>query len=621
MLKKTLLVVCLSFFTYIHAQSYFEAKSDIANGADINLYQQLKQHPLYPYLATTFYKKNPHRISEATTLFKHHFDAPPVKKLHNAWVKEQYELGNYQTIAQHYYNTEDANINCLYRDAQLMLGNRKAAFEYIENLWFSPTSTSEQCDKVFSQWEPANNPNMLKKRALILYRNGNSKLATRLVSRLTDRDANTIRLFSRLLTQPETITQYSSNMLLSTPLHKQMLPKALAKLVRKDSSRYARFATQFASKLQDNKDYQEVLTKLINYLDKRQDPQIRYVYSTLKRSNEKATEALLHYLVSQEDWTAIQQLIKPSETSAMGLYWLARAMEKNGKNPKAIYRKAAQKRSYYGFLAADKIQTSYHFEAEPIIASNKKQKNFNNNNALKRGKALYQYGEIAQARREILPLAKKMPRETQRQLAYWLNKNGFHHDAIYVLGKLRDWNDIYIRFPMPFNHQAKAASRLTGTDLTWIYAIIRQESSMNPMAVSRARAKGLMQLIPSTARRMARDLGISLYGSSIFDPSTNTKLGANYLAKMYQRFGNVALSSAAYNAGPGRVEQWLENGLDDMTIWVEKIPFQETRKYVKHILEYQQVYAKHLGVSIPKITTILTKDMKRFQNNGISEPL
>ncbi len=94
-----------------------------------------------------------------------------------------------------------------------------------------------------------------------------------------------------------------------------------------------------------------------------------------------------------------------------------------------------------------------------------------------------------------LLLAKHMQPQTQRQLAYWLDKNNFSFEAIYILGKIREWNDIDVRFPTPYNSQVQAANRLTGTPVTWIYAILRQESSMNPRAVSRSKAKGLMQLI------------------------------------------------------------------------------------------------------------------------------
>ncbi len=190
----------------------------------------------------------------------------------------------------------------------------------------------------------------------------------------------------------------------------------------------------------------------------------------------------------------------------------------------------------------------------------------------------------------------------QRQLTYWLHKNGFHFEAIYILGKARDWNDIDVRFPAPYNRQVAAASQRTGTDATWIYAIMRQESSMNRFAKSNAKARGLMQLIPSTARRMANDTGLSLSGGGIYYADINTILGAEYLAQMFAKYGNIALASAAYNAGPGRVNRWQLRDMDDMPIWVEKIPFNETRRYVKRILEYQQVYAKHLGKKIPTVT-------------------
>ncbi len=609
MLKKYFVIIFILCCSQGSAQNYLNAKSAIIAGAELQSYQHLKKQPLYPYLAGVFYQQNPQRLDEAVELFKDYFNAPPIKKLLNQWARQQYEKGNYQSLVQHYYDTGDVPVNCLYREAQLKLGNTRAAFDKIENIWFSSQSISPQCDAVFAQWQPAKQAGLLKKRAVLLYLSGDSQRAKAMVAQLNDSESNTIKRFANLLEYPEMIETTPTAQLVKTPLERKLLPKILYKLIQIDASRYASLIIRLVKKNLNDRAFQAVLSRLTSVLSGRQNTQAKKAYAVNPKPSKRAMEDLLHYLIKNEDWRAIEQLIKPNEQRAMGLYWLARAMEKNGKNARSIYRQLAKKRSYYGFLAADKLGYAYRFEAKPIRAAYRVQNDFKQNANLQRGKALYQYGESTLARREMLPLAKKMSRERQRQLAYWLSHNGFHHDAIYVLGKLRDWDDIYTRFPTPFKQQVRTASQLTHVGLPWIYAIMRQESSMNPLAISRAKAKGLMQLIPSTANLMAKDLGIPLYGQEIFNPEINIKLGANYLAEMYQRFGNKALSAAAYNAGPHRVEKWLANDTDDMTIWVEKIPFRETRKYVKHVLEYQQVYAKHLKLKIPRLTTILTENV------------
>jgi soluble lytic murein transglycosylase len=127
------------------------------------------------------------------------------------------------------------------------------------------------------------------------------------------------------------------------------------------------------------------------------------------------------------------------------------------------------------------------------------------------------------------------------------------------------------------------------SDLSLALAMIWQESLFNPHAVSPANAKGLMQIIPSTARTIARELGIEEY--SYANPGSSIKFGLYYLGKMMQEFSSVPLSLAAYNAGPVRVRRWIANDPNsEIDTFIELIPYDETREYVKLILARQQIY-------------------------------
>jgi len=138
-----------------------------------------------------------------------------------------------------------------------------------------------------------------------------------------------------------------------------------------------------------------------------------------------------------------------------------------------------------------------------------------------------------------------------------------------------------------------------------VHAIIRQESGFDSEAVSRAGARGLMQLMPATAQQTARGLGLGYdLGALLSDPAYNVALGRAYLAAMIDRFGgHYILAIAAYNAGPGRVDQWIArhghpaNPDVDVIDWIERIPFAETRNYVHRVLEGLQVYRDRLASS------------------------
>jgi soluble lytic murein transglycosylase len=132
-------------------------------------------------------------------------------------------------------------------------------------------------------------------------------------------------------------------------------------------------------------------------------------------------------------------------------------------------------------------------------------------------------------------------------------------------------------------------------------AIARQESELNPAAVSDAGARGLMQLMPATARAVAGGLDIPYEPARLTtDPGYNARLGTAYLSRMLNRYGgSYILAAAAYNAGPGRVDEWIRSFGDprrgaDPVIWIETIPFTETRSYVMRVLEGLHVYRARL---------------------------
>jgi soluble lytic murein transglycosylase len=134
-------------------------------------------------------------------------------------------------------------------------------------------------------------------------------------------------------------------------------------------------------------------------------------------------------------------------------------------------------------------------------------------------------------------------------------------------------------------------------------AITRQESEFNPRAISPAGARGLMQLMPATAQRVARDLGVSHSTDRLIDdPAHNATLGKAYLAQRLERYrGAAILAAAAYNAGAGRVDEWIERFGDprnpqlDAIDWIEMIPFSETRNYVQRVMEGLHIYRARLG--------------------------
>lgn len=153
-------------------------------------------------------------------------------------------------------------------------------------------------------------------------------------------------------------------------------------------------------------------------------------------------------------------------------------------------------------------------------------------------------------------------------------------------------------FPRPYWDSLRRFADENGLDPYLVSALIRQESEFNPSAVSRANALGLMQLLPSTGKGEAKQLGIKSYNQdSLFDPNVNIELGTRYFRKMVDHFnGQVEYALAAYNAGDNRVEEWRSSGsYRDIDEFVESIPFTETREYVQAIVRNAEVYKRVYG--------------------------
>jgi soluble lytic murein transglycosylase len=150
-------------------------------------------------------------------------------------------------------------------------------------------------------------------------------------------------------------------------------------------------------------------------------------------------------------------------------------------------------------------------------------------------------------------------------------------------------------FPQLYWHEVQDAAQSAQLDPLFILGVIRQESAFNRRAVSRSDARGLMQLLPSTGREVFRQLGMDAFRHELlFDPRLNVRLGSHYLGWLSEAHGgNLILALAAYNAGPARLKRWLQDmGTDDWDEFIERLPFEETRGYVKNVLRNYAVYRR-----------------------------
>lgn len=323
-------------------------------------------------------------------------------------------------------------------------------------------------------------------------------------------------------------------------------------------------------------------------------------FLALRRLNDPAT-AVRHFQNFSE---AVQSPI----SKGRGGYWLGRAYAALGDADKAheAYSAGANyQTSFYGLLAAERIGRPFDGElANPRRAPHWKQAAFADSSVLEAGLLLLRAGEGNLSERFLTHLVESLDQTQAAQLGDLVIELNEPHLAVMIAKRAATTGTVLPAAYYPVHPVADMGLPMA-KEMT--LAIARRESEFDPVVISGAGARGLMQVMPATAKLVAQDLGIlggHKTGRLTSDWQYNAKLGANYLSSLAEDFnGNVVMMAAGYNAGPRRPISWMERygdprrGEVDVIDWIETIPFKETRNYVMRVAESLPVYRARLGQS------------------------
>jgi soluble lytic murein transglycosylase len=289
-------------------------------------------------------------------------------------------------------------------------------------------------------------------------------------------------------------------------------------------------------------------------------------------------------------------------------YWRARAVEATSTPAAAapLYAEIAGMRDYYGYLAADRLKLPYHLNMRASPDDPEMQAALAAEPGIARAHALFDCDLADEAGAEwALVLASAKPAQ-KVQAAHLASSWGWYAETIATLAQAGEWDDVVLRYPRPYADivaDASAEARIPGD---WIFGIMRQESLFRKDALSRADARGLMQMQPATAAAVAHRAHLPVPSrQSLFDPAIAVKFGALYVRELYDRYGQLDQTLAAYNAGPLPVARWMPPAVLDADIWIENIPYNETRGYVQHILEHIVAFATVRGADPPRLSALL----------------
>jgi len=289
-------------------------------------------------------------------------------------------------------------------------------------------------------------------------------------------------------------------------------------------------------------------------------------------------------------------------------YWRARALEATSRADAAIplYTELAGMRDFYGYLAADRLHKSYVLNAKPSVNDAAAQKALASQPGLIRAHALFDCNMDDDANLEWAVALAAADNALKLQAAHLAARWGWFTQSISTLAQVGELDDLLLRYPRPYASAIAEASKLAQVPPDWILAVMRQESLFRDDAVSRAGARGLMQMQPSTAAAVARRWHLPPPQSDgSFDPPMDVQRGAAHLRDLLDKYGQLGLTLAAYNAGAIPVARWMPGHSMDADVWIENIPYGETRTYVQRIVEHIVAFAYVRNAEPPRLATLL----------------
>lgn len=318
-----------------------------------------------------------------------------------------------------------------------------------------------------------------------------------------------------------------------------------------------------------------------------------------------------HLLTNQ--WSSLEKLIGKLpvdlKEESRWRYWQARSLSELGKIEEArrIWASIANPFDFYGKLSTEELGATVQPPKQSTYLTAEELAEANNNLGLQRALAYYDAGLRTEGFREFNLQTEQMNDRQLLAAATWALKNELYDRAIAAADRTQALHDISLRYPTPFRLNLVNSAKETGIEDAWVYGVIRQESRFITIARSHAGANGLMQVMPATAKYVARKIGLKGFRlSSVNELDTNLTLGTNYLRMTLEDLDySMVLASAGYNAGPSRPKTWrnrLPKGKAiEGAIFAELIPFNETRHYVQNVLSNTMAYSLVLHGNTPSL--------------------
>ncbi len=634
-LRVALLAVALCGASVAAAQdaTYLSAREAAKNG-QLNkveqLYPQLKQHELVPYVESWLLKPQLNTDAPEIQAFLKKYDGErPAELLRADWIRAQAKQGNWMLVAQQgaLMLQPEPDVQCYSLLPRINNGD-SAAKEQGRMLWATGADSPEACQALFdAMWSngdlKASDGWLRARRQVALNKPGQAR-QTLTVMRVNVNDAaggldsvlNRPVIYLERVGTPNDDTQ------------KELVTLALVRMARTEPTSTLSAIKRFGSGL--DRAQQEYVWGIIAWqLGIQHSPE---ALDAVKRSGtvvlpDDAEAWRVRVALRSQDWGLVKKTIEampePMISSPEWVYWLGRAYKAQGRDSAADeqFQKIAGQPNFYGVLATEELGQRAKLPTQAKPTTPEEIRAVEKQPGIRRALAMYRLDLRPEGVKEWSWALRGMSDRQLLAAAEVAQKNQIIDRSISAADRTKDEHNYRLRFPTPYADKIMPHSDRQNLDKAWVYGLMRQESRFVTNAKSNVGAAGLMQVMPATGKWVANKLGVKLAPGDLHNPDTNVMLGTTYMRLVLESLDNhPVLASAAYNAGPGRARKWRDVKPLEGAIYAETIPFSETRDYVKKVMSNAVFYQTVMTGSSPSLKIMLgTIGPKSSQSSGMPD--
>lgn len=571
------------------------------------LYKKLGDYPLKPYAMQRFLIRHPYISYEPQiTEFLDEFSNTPLEGgVREAWLKYLARKDEAKRFLRDYRSGYGAKMDCYYwRFKKQLEGETPEFFEAVGKLWLVGKSQPKACDPLFDRWTEKGlmSNAMIMRRIELAATEGNHTLIPYLKTLLPKHQQYLADLWRNVRQNPKYMA-YLKRFPNRDPQEKYIALYGIKRLIWRDKKQglatWEKMQQRFQlTELEKGQVAYRFAIRLAAASDKRASEWLAKVPTSL------VDDTIVHWRVADmlrnQEWQSVLKLLQglpePLAQKPAWRYWKGRALIELNRvqEGEIILDSLAQLRHYYGFLAASRLNKPPKMENKALSFSLSEMQRVAKSKAWLRAIELRKLRRYSQARREWNAWLDNITDQETLIAAKLAYDNGWFDRAIFALPQVGYMDDVDLRFPLAYQDEVRKHAKTYKLDPAFTFAIARRESSFMHDAYSDAGAVGLMQVLPSTVKFITKK---RVKSQSLFNAEKNLGYGTRYLSYlMKETDNNPVLTTASYNAGIFRVKKWVRYA-QPADIWIETIPFKETREYVKSVMAYRQIYIKQLGRS------------------------